>query len=100
MRAGERDKAEEFFNKGIEVNPLFLLSYLERANFYFYNDEFEKAAKDYNMILDIAFAIPESRDSRTALLVREIHTQMMRHQLRPELQATYDKIEAYWEKVE
>jgi O-antigen ligase len=100
MQAGEREKAEEFFNKGIEANPRFLLSYLERAHFYFYNDELEKAAKDYNMILDIAFAIPESRDSRTALLVREIHTHMMQHQLRPELQETYDKIAAYWEKVE
>ncbi len=98
-RAGDREKAEEFFNRGIEVNPQFLLSYLERAHFYLYNDDFKKAADDYNLILDKALSFPESPESRTALLVDEIHRHMLRYQLRPELQAVYNKIAAYREKV-
>ncbi|MFC1809368.1 O-antigen ligase family protein [Candidatus Omnitrophota bacterium] len=95
MRLNLLEEAEEYFDQGIASNPFFLISYLERAHFYLYNNQLEKAAFDYIFFLDKIINIPHSQESKVGLLVRQLHQHMQNYPLHPALKEVYRRLAAY-----
>jgi O-antigen ligase len=97
-QAKQFDQAEDRFNKALAVNPYFLISHIQRAHFYLYKNDLNKAAEGYSDVLDALMAMPYSPYSKANLLLEQLYDHMQIYPLHPALSGVYKRLVVYHEQ--
>jgi len=98
-QAKQFDEAEEFLNEAVDANPFFLLSHIQRAHFYLFKNDLDKAAEEYAHVLDALMAMPYSPYSKANILLDQMSRQAQAYPLHPALRGMYKRLVAYREQV-
>jgi O-antigen ligase len=97
-QAKEFDQAEDRFNKALAVNTSFLISHIQRAHFYLFKNDLNKAAECYSDVLDALMAMPYSPYSKANILLEQLYDHMQIYPLHPALSGVYKRLASYHEQ--